>query len=153
VFIRPQLLKIQKDREMILNLLVTLPKSYIYDLVYNDYVPADFEQSPSGLQKEKEDDMYSEVKNNDQYDDEDEDNEESEDDNDNDDDDNVDEQVEQNNVAENVQEITVSEFCKLLDCSLSKQEANFNFFDWPTIHFDPFDCACGLALCNKRAYE
>ena len=42
--IHRQLAFIQKEREEVLRLIITLPKSYIYDLVYNVYVPANFEE-------------------------------------------------------------------------------------------------------------
>lgn len=76
----PQLLRIQKDREQVLRLLVTLPKSYIYDLVYNVYLPANFEESDN---KQEEEDVAVEQNNQGKYDDDYDDDYDSEDDEDN----------------------------------------------------------------------
>jgi hypothetical protein len=105
------LLKIQKDREQILRLLVTLPKSYIYDLVYNVYVPADLEENSSGRLNQGETDLNS-ASQVDVYDDQedDEEDDEEEDDSEEDDDevsDDVEEQLQKKKVEEEIQEITV----------------------------------------------
>jgi hypothetical protein len=105
--INPQLQKIQKDRENILRLLVTLPKSYIYDLVYNVYLPANFEESAE-YRKQDEDDAMSSVANgtnNDVYDNDEEQDEDDEDEEQDEDDE--DEDTAKQDTNEDVQDISV----------------------------------------------
>jgi hypothetical protein len=103
--------------------LVTLPKSYIYDLVYSVYVPADFEEDSLGKQNEQEADLnsaaqldvYDDENEDDEegYDDEEEEEDDDDDDDEDDDDDNeeatdeVEEEFEKKKVEEDIQEITV----------------------------------------------
>ena len=50
----PRLREIQTDREKILRLIVLLPKSIIYDLVYNVYAEVDLTKTEEELQREEE---------------------------------------------------------------------------------------------------
>ena len=100
--------KIQKDRENILRLIVTLPKSYIYDLVYNVYLPANLEESAQYKRKEEDDAMSSTADgaNNGNYNDDDDDDEEEESGSDEEDEDD-DQAVAKNDATEDVQDISV----------------------------------------------
>ena len=84
-----------------MRLLVTLPKSYIYDLVYSVYLPANFEESPEGKNKEEETETQANDKS--KYDDDSDEDQEEEDD----DQEEIEENFNEKPDAEDVQDITV----------------------------------------------